>query len=127
MNLNSIDLQEKFPEFQPSIIEFAMELQNLILEIFPTVVLTCDEENIGFGFGSDYKDLVFVMSPKREHVNLGIPYGATLADPKGLMQGEGKIHRHVKLHQVEQVQDADLEQLMQMALRTAQERVKKDI
>jgi hypothetical protein len=81
MNQNSIDLQEKFPEFQPSIIESAMELQNLILEIFPTVVLTCDEENIGFGFGSDYKDLVFVMSPKHEHVNLGIPYGATQADP----------------------------------------------
>jgi hypothetical protein len=89
MNLNSFNLQENFPEIQPSIIQIAMELQNLILEIFPTAIVTSDEENIGFGFGSIYKDLIFVMFPKREHVNLGIQYGSTLEDPKGLMQGKG--------------------------------------
>ena len=123
MNLNSIDLEKKFPDLPPKILDIANELQNLILDIFPTANLTSDEENIGFGFGSGYKDLVFVISPKRGHVNLGIPYGATLEDPNGLMEGKGKTHRHVKLHQVEQVKDPDLELFMRMALRAAQERV----
>lgn len=102
--MNPINLERRFPDLPPKILEIAKALQNLILELIPTAVETCDEENIGYGFGSGYKDLVFVISPKRGHVNLGISYGATLEDPIGLMQGKGKIHRHVKLHQVEQVQ-----------------------
>lgn len=46
-------------------------------------------------------------------------------DPNGLMDGRGKVHRHVKLSQVEQVQEPDLEQLVQTALLAAQQRYKK--
>jgi hypothetical protein len=48
--------------------------------------------------GSGYKGLVFVISPFKTHVNLGIVHGATLADPAGLLEGTGKVHRHVKLN-----------------------------
>jgi hypothetical protein len=32
------------------------------------------------------------------HVNVGFFQGATLDDPHGLLQGSGKLMRHVKLH-----------------------------
>lgn len=118
--MNSVNLEREFPELQPNILEIAAELQSIILRIFPAVEITRDEENVGFGFGSGYKDLVFGISPFRENVNLGIVNGATLEDHVGLMQGTGKVHRHVKLQIVEQVQDPDLEQLMLRALQVAQ-------
>ena len=118
--MNSIDLKREFPELQPKILGIAEELRRLILRLFPAAIITGDEENIGFGFGSGYKDLVFVISPFKGHVNLGIVNGAALEDPAGLMQGTGKGHRHVKLQQVGQVQDPRLEQLMLRALQIAQ-------
>lgn len=123
--MNSVNLEREFPELQPNILEIAAELQSLILRIFPAAEITSDKENVGFGFGSGYKDLVFVISPFREHVNLGIVNGATLEDHAGLMQGSGKVHRHVKLHLVEQVQDPDLVELMLRALQVAQKRIQK--
>ena len=97
-----------------------MKLQNLILRIFPAVVVTSDEENVSFGYCSGYENLVFVITPHREHVNLGIVKGATLDDQHGLMEGRAKIHRHVKLHLVEQVFEQHLEPLLRSALQAAQ-------
>ena len=34
----------------------------------------------------------------KAHVNVGFFRGATLADPKGLLEGTGKFMRHVKLN-----------------------------
>jgi hypothetical protein len=123
--MNSVDLEREFPELQPNLLEIAVELQRLILRIFPGAEATSDQENIGFGHGSGYKDLVFVISPQREHVNLGIVKGAALDDPNNLMEGKGKVHRHVKLHRVDQVYDPELEQLMHRALQAAQKQTQR--
>lgn len=123
--MNSADLARDFPELHPDILEIALELQNLILRMFPAAKITSDGENVGFGLGSGHKDLVFVISPFKQHVNLGIVNGATLADPAGLMQGTGRAHRHVKLQRVEQLRDPKLEDLMLSALKVAYKRVQK--
>ena len=123
--MNSVDLEREFPELQRKVLEIAVELQILILRIFPTADITIDGENIGFGHGSGYKDLVFVISPQREHVNLGIVKGAALDDPNSLMEGKGKVHRHVKLHRIDQVHDPELGQLMHRALQAAQKQTQR--
>ena len=111
----------KFSDLEPNILEIAAELQALVLRIFPGAIVTYDKDNIGYGFGSGYKDLVFVFSPFKENVNLGIVNGAAVDDPNSLMEGKGKVHRHAKLHHVEQVQSPDLMDLMLRALQAAQE------
>jgi len=121
--MNLIDFESKFPISNPQILELAAELQDLILTIFPNAVISEDEDNIGYGFGSGYKDLVFVISPYKEHVNLGIVNGASLDDPHNLMSGKGKVHRHVKLQHIEQVQSPELRELMVRALHLVQERM----
>jgi hypothetical protein len=92
------------------------------LEAFPDAVMSTDEQNLGFGFGKGYKLLVFVISPQRDHVNLGIAGGAGLADPKGLMEGKGKVHRHVKVRSVGQIAQPDLKELVVNALQAARVR-----
>lgn len=119
-----MDIEQHFPELSPDVLEISNELQSIILRLFPAAEVTSDEDNIGFGFGSGYKDMVFVISPYTKHVNLGIVNGASLDDPEGLMQGSGKVHRHIKLHLVKDVHAPGLGELMQRALREAEKRIR---
>jgi hypothetical protein len=110
-----------FSIFKPEIGQIANELQSLIMQLFPAAVNSDDGDNVGFGFGSGYKDLVFVISPYKKHVNLGIVNGASLDDPDNLMEGKGKVHRHVNLQHVEQVRSPELRELMLRALQAARQ------
>ena len=49
------------------------------------------------------------------HVNVGFFRGAELADPGGLLQGTGKLMRHVKLRPGESVDAQALAQLIRVA------------
>ena len=119
--MNTINFRKKFPASNPGIQAVAAELQRLISTIFPNAVVSQDEDNVGYGFGSGYKDLVFVISPYKQHVNLGIANGASLDDPHHLMSGKGRVHRHVKLHDIQQLQSQELMDLMERAFQAAQE------
>jgi len=110
-----------FSIFKPEIGQITNELQSLIMQLFPAAVISEDGDNVGFGFGSGYKDLVFVISPYKKHVNLGIVNGASLDDPDNLMEGKGKVHRHVNLKHIEQVRSPELRELMFRALQAARQ------
>jgi hypothetical protein len=79
---------------------------------YPDAMVTVDGGDIGFGSGSGYKGLVFVVAPHSKHVTLGISGGAGLPDPAGLMEGAGKVHRHIKIHQAGDLSQPELHQLM---------------
>jgi len=58
-----------------------------------------------FGYVNAFKD----------HVNVGLFFGALLNDPTGLLEGTGKRGRHVKLRPGRDVDRAALTQLIQTA------------
>jgi hypothetical protein len=88
----------------------------LVQEMDPDAVVTVDGGDIGFGASAGYKGLVFVVSPHSKHVNLGIARGASLPDPAGLMEGTGKVHRHVKVRHPADLERLELRDLMVAAL-----------
>ena len=92
----------------------ARRLIALIEELYPDAVISVDGGDIGFGSGTGYKGLVFVVSPHAKHVTLGLAGGAGLPDPTGLMEGSGRVHRHVKIRN-----DADLDRPALRDLMTA--------
>src|SRR5579883_445631 len=51
----------------------------------------------------------------KAHVNLGFFGGTALADPDGLLEGNGKFMRHVKLNPGRQVDEAALKRLIRAA------------
>ena len=57
------------------------------------------------------------------HVNVGFFQGASLKDPAGLLQGEGKRMRHVKLRAGTPTNDAALRDLIGAAFRDIKGRV----
>jgi hypothetical protein len=99
----------------PAVQEVARRVVALARELVPDAVETWDGEDFGIGVAPGYKGLVFVVTPLAKGVRLGIAGGASLADPDGLMQGRGAVHRHVKLASVEDAEAPALRDLMQRA------------
>lgn len=100
----------------------ARKLEVFIRKVFPDAVKVEDKTEVGFGFGRGYKGLVFVISPQKTHVNLGITNGAALQDSFPLLQGSGKVHRHVKITGLSDLATRELKRLMKTALKAARER-----
>jgi Domain of unknown function (DU1801) len=100
----------------PQVADLAREVCGLVLNMYPDAVVSVDGGDIGFGTGSGYKGLVFVVSPHSNHVTLGLVGGAGLPDPARLMEGKGKVHRHVKIRQSNDLTMPALRDLMTAAL-----------
>jgi len=60
----------------------------------------------------------------KSHVNVGFFRGAELADAKGLLEGTGKVMRHVKLRPEQSVDEAGLRRLIEAAYADMKRRVK---
>jgi len=52
---------------------------------------------IGYGYGPGYRDLICTLILSRKGVKLGLVRGSELADPNHLLEGSGKVHRHIAL------------------------------
>lgn len=59
----------------------------------------------------------------RAHVNVAFFQGATLRDPAGLLEGEGRLMRHVKLRPGTPVDEPALTQLIETAYAAMKDRV----
>ena len=90
--------------------------RELIREVLPDPFESSDGADLGFGTGPGYKGLVFVLTPLHDRVRLGVAGGAALSDPDGLMQGRGKVHRHVVLRTPEDVDAPELRTLLERAV-----------
>lgn len=110
------DAQRLLDRQDPAIAEIARHAYDVILDLFPDSTITVDEQNIGFGRGTGYKGLIFTVAPHRAHVSLGVAGGATMPDPSGLLEGSGKVHRHVKLRSVADIDRPELRALMREAI-----------
>jgi hypothetical protein len=73
-------------------------------------------EDAGFAYTNVYK----------AHVNVGFFHGASLPDPAGLLEGDGRYGRHVKLRPGEAADVAALEALVLAAYRDIKARLKKE-
>jgi len=59
----------------------------------------------------------------KAHASVGFHHGATLADPAGLLEGDGKHMRHVKLCASKKLNDAALSALIAAAYRDIRQRL----
>ena len=85
--------------YAPQVREIAVKARETILSIVPgaTEKVYPGWKVIQYGAGADMKSVFAAISPQRERVNLGLAHGAELSDPEGLLEGDGKAIRHVRL------------------------------
>lgn len=101
--------------FSDEIKDIARETRKLIYKVLPETVevVWVQQKNTGFGTGIKKKTEHFCwLMPASKHVNLGFNYGAELPDPKNLLEGTGKLFRHIKIKTVSQLKDKDLIELL---------------
>jgi len=85
--------------YPPPVREIAVKAREVILSVMPnaTEKVYPGWKVIQYGTAADMKSVFAAISPQRERVNLGLANGVDLPDPDGLLEGEGKAIRHVKL------------------------------
>jgi hypothetical protein len=77
----------------------AIALREILLEEAPDAlekVYRNHPSAVWFGSGSKMKDMFCYIATTKTHVNLGFCHGASLADPSRVLEGQGKVMRHVK-------------------------------
>lgn len=97
----------------------ATAARELIFSVYPrTVEVVWPRQGIaGYGTGPKKQTEHFCwLQPNKAHVNLGFNYGAELPDPSDLLEGTGKLFRHVKLRSLEDVGNPDLRELVVVAV-----------
>jgi hypothetical protein len=104
--------------YPPPVREIAVKAREAILSVMPdaTEKVYPGWKVIQYGAGADMKSVFAVISPQRERVNLGLANGVDLEDPDGLLEGEGKAIRHVKLTSPEAASAPAIRELVRGAL-----------
>ena len=86
--------------YDPLVGDLALQIRQLILDQAPDAceyVYSTSCVEIWFGFDAKLKDSWFCyVTTHARHVNLGFVYGATLADPGGVLEGSGKQTRFLR-------------------------------
>jgi hypothetical protein len=74
---------------------------------------------IGYGTSDRLRDGIFHVAVYSKHVNLGFNEGATLDDPKGILQGNGNHIRHITIKSVEDIERPELRAYIRRAKKKA--------
>ena len=110
-------VEEFLATYNPEVSDLALEVRDLILKLIPDATEQVDSAAriIAYGFGPKYADMICVIMPYQSALNLGFYKGKELPDPKGLLTGTGKLHRHVKITTAEDIESPALRQLIRTA------------
>ncbi len=109
---------EILTESSPRVRRLATRTRALIRDIMPDVVEVpwTRQRVVGYGVGPRKMSEHFCyIAFHRNHVNLGFNYGSELPDPEGLLQGPGKLLRHVKISSPEDLSNPALRRLLEVA------------
>ena len=123
---NPTDIETFLANFPVDVREVALAGRRLLDAALPGADERLDESAkvIGYSYGPGYKGVVCTLLLSRTGVKLGVARGSELADPKGLMKGAGKVHRHVQLRTIADLKQPGLKALLKAALAAWQERNK---
>jgi len=104
--------------YPPAVQALARATRALVLELVPDADESVDPAGpyIGYGYGTGYKSLVCVISLSKTGVKLALTRGASLPDPDHLLEGAGKVHRHILIKTPADVVRAGVRKLVRAAL-----------
>jgi Domain of unknown function (DU1801) len=109
--------------YDPSVRELALGLRELVLqEMAPCYENIYDAYSavaIGYGTSDRLSDGIFHLAVYSKHVNLGFNDGATLDDPKGILQGRGKRIRHIAIRSLDDLKRPEIRSYIRRARKEA--------
>jgi hypothetical protein len=103
--------------------DLALELRALVLEemapCYENIYDAYSAVAIGYGTSDRLRDGIFHIAVYSKHVNLGFNDGASLADPKGILQGTGSQIRHTTIKTAADIERPELRSYIRRARKKA--------
>jgi hypothetical protein len=103
--------------------ELALKLRELVLEemapCYENIYDAYSAVAVGYGSSDRLRDGIFHIAVYSKHVNLGFNDGASLDDPKGILQGSGNQIRHITIKTPEDIKRPELRAYMRRARKKA--------
>jgi hypothetical protein len=113
-------------EYPPEVRVLTRAARAFLAETLPGSTETLDESArmFAYSYGPGYKGLVCTLLLSRKGVKIGVARGSELPDPKHLLEGSGKVHRHVPLQSPADLKRPGLKTLVTAALKAWKARTK---
>ena len=109
--------------YDPEIQDLALKLRALVLEemapCYENIYDAYSAVAIGFGTSDRLRDGIFHIAVYSQHVNLGFNDGATLNDPKGILEGAGNRIRHITVKTPEDIKRPEIRAYIRRARKKA--------
>src|SRR6266478_2399462 len=103
--------------------DLALRLRVLVLEemapCYENIYDAYGAVAIGYGASERLRDGIFHIAVYSKHVNLGFNDGATLADPKGILEGAGNQIRHISIKTPDDLARPEIRAYIQRARKVA--------
>ena len=107
-------------DYDRHISDLTLALRELVLEEAPEAIESVIKSyavSIGFSFtGKPLKDGFCHIVTYPNHLNLGFNRGALLPDPSRVLQGKGKLIRHMTFREHREVESAMVRRYLQAAI-----------
>jgi hypothetical protein len=115
---NATEVETLLAPYPREVRDVALAAREFLADTLPGAAETVDgsAKLLGYSYGPGYKGLVCTLLLSQTGVKLGIARGSELPDPKQLMKGSGKVHRHVQLRTRADLKQPGLKPLLKAAL-----------
>lgn len=112
------DVDDFLSAYDPAVRKIALKARKLILALIPKAIEQVDlpSKIIAYGYDRTYKGLICAIAPQKAYVNLMFAKGTQLPDPNHLLEGTGKLARHVKLKTLDDVDKPTVQTLIAVAV-----------
>ena len=111
--------EDLFIMFPVPIVHIAYRVRELVEAIYPNAaeIPKPKENHAEYAIGSGKRSEIFsYICPMEKYVRLGFYYGDALPDPAGVLVGEGKRLRHVKLFTMAEAERPEIRALITAAV-----------
>lgn len=100
-------LEEFVNHSEPKMRNLARKVREYVRSAYPDLIERLDKGYwvIRYGTGEKMNDDVAYISTHKAHLNIGFMRGSQLPDPTGLLEGTGKMLRHVKIKKETDLQE----------------------
>ncbi len=122
--MKATTINEHVSLLSPSVRPIYRALRSMAQKKMPGAYERLYHNAIGYSLSeSPWDRICYIAHQPKGYVNFGFFFGVDLPDPTGLIQGEGKRIRHVKIYTIEEAKNSALLKLVQGAW----EKAEKDI
>ena len=105
--------------YPPAVQDLAREARAFVLDLMGGDALESIDASgpyVFYSYAAGYKGLVCSLILSKAGVKLGLAHGASLDDPHKLLEGAGKVHKHIPLKSSADLKRAPVKALVKAAI-----------